>query len=122
MTERSCLEYLFRLKWPEGFRCAKCRHTAYYVITTRTYPLYECKRCGRQTTLTVGTIFEKTHTDITTWFAAIYLLVQETEVRTARIADQLDINYETAWSMVRKIRQAIANPQCVASAPRLDIG
>lgn len=113
---------MFRMKWPEGYRCFRCRHDAYYVTTTRTSPLFECRRCGCQTTLTVGTIFEKTHTGLTTWFAAIYLVGQDTNVRTAHVSEQLEINYDTAWSMVRKIRRAIANPECVASAPRFDIG
>jgi len=119
LTEESCLAYLYKMKWPEGFQCAKCRHTACYVIETRNNPLYECQLCGSQTTLIVGTIFEKTRTDIKTWFAVIYMVAQETHVTTAQIADQLDISYQTAWSMVRKVRKALANPKCVASAPRL---
>jgi transposase-like protein len=118
LTEKSCSEYLYNMKWPEGFQCSKCRHTAYYVIVTRNYPLYECRRCGNQTTLTVGTILEKTHTDITTWFAAIFLVVQDKQVSTAQIAKQLEISYQTAWSMVWKIRMALANPRCIASAPK----
>lgn len=117
LTEKSCCEYLYKMKWPDGYRCAKCRHAAYYVILTRNYPLYECRRCGNQTTLTVGTIFEKTHTDLTTWFAAIYLVVQDRQASTAQISNQLDLNYETAWTMARKIRTALANPRCIASAP-----
>ena len=119
LTEQSCNEYLFDMKWPTGFRCSKCRHTAYYVILTRKQPLYECRKCGNQTTLTVGTIFEKTHTDITIWFAAIFLAVQEPRIPTAEIANQLEINYQTAWAMVRKIRTSLANPCCIQNAPRL---
>lgn len=119
LTEKSCYEYLYRMKWPEGYRCSKCLHDAFYVIMSRGYPLYECKKCGHQTTLTVGTIFEKTRTDITIWFGAIFLVVQDINVPTASIANELDINYETAWTMVSKIRKALANPRCIASAPRL---
>ncbi|RAV19577.1 transposase [Paenibacillus contaminans] len=119
LTEQSCNEYLFRMKWPEGFQCSKCRHDDYYVITTRKHPLYECKLCGNQTTLIVGTIFEKTRTDITIWFAAIYLAVQEKSLSTAMIANELEISYQTAWAMMRKIRQALASPKCIANAPKL---
>ncbi len=119
LTEKSCYEYLFKMKWPEGFRCFKCGHDTCYAITTRSYPFYECKHCGYQTTLTAGTIFEKTRTDITLWFAAIYLAVQDGSVSTAFIANELEISYQTAWMMMRKIRQALANPKCIAHAPKL---
>ena len=119
LTEESCYEYLYKMKWPEGFRCSKCQHGDCYPITTRNHPFYECKKCGNQSSLTVGTIFEKTRTDITIWFAAIFLVVQDESVSTALIADELEISYQTAWTMVRKIRKALADPRCVSHAPKL---
>lgn len=120
LTEQSCHAYMFKMKWPEGFRCSKCRNDSCYEITTRHYPLYECKKCGCQEALTVGTIFEKTRIPITVWFAAIYCIVRNEHVSTASIARRLEINYQTAWAMARKIRKALANPHCVASAPKFE--
>ena len=119
-TEEACYRYLYKMKWPEGYRCSKCRHDACYAIKTRNYPLYECKNCEYQTTLTVGTIFEKTRTDLTLWFAAIFFLYENQNVSTASIASELDIDYRTAHAMVRKIRAALANPMCIAAAPSLE--
>lgn len=119
LTEESCFDYLYKMKWPEGYRCSRCRHDDCYTLTTRNHPFYECKNCGNQTSLTVGTIFEKTRTDITVWFAAIYIVGQDKDVTTAAIANKLEINYETAWTMVRKIRKALASPECIANAPAL---
>lgn len=59
-TEEACHDHLFRMKWPHGFKCPKCGHDQAYEIKTRRLPLYECAQCKRQTTVTVGTIFEKT--------------------------------------------------------------
>ena len=42
-TERDCLRYLIKRKWPEGFRCPRCGHNEAYVIEKRR--LYQCKRC-----------------------------------------------------------------------------
>lgn len=109
------------MKWPAGYRCSKCGNPAYYVIVTRNHPLYECRKCGNQSSLTVGTIFEKTHTDITVWFAAIYMVDQDHRISTAEIANQLEISYQTAWAMARKIRMSLANPRCIESAPRLGL-
>lgn len=110
LTEEACYEYLYKMKWPEGFRCPKCQHDACYAITTRHNPLYECKKCDHQTTLTVDTIFEKTRTDLTVWFAAIFLVAHDKRgVSATLIAKELEISYQTAWTMMQKIRKAMAD-------------
>jgi len=92
---------------------------ARYEIATRHYPIYECTKCGYQTTLTAGTILEKTRTEVTLWFAAIYMAVQDGGASTASVGNELDISCQRAWAMMRKIRGALASPACVANAPKL---
>jgi transposase-like protein len=57
-TEKACQKHLFRLRWPQGFRCPRCQHGAAYFHRTR--HLYHCKACGYQASLTAGTVFHKT--------------------------------------------------------------
>ena len=56
-SEGACRDYLSALRWPEGFRCPGCGHE-------RAWPVckvcFECARCGRQTSVTCGTIFQDT--------------------------------------------------------------
>ncbi|MDO4988448.1 MAG: transposase [Synergistes sp.] len=40
----ACREHLFKLRWPEGFRCPVCGHTEYTKHGSR--ELYICKSCG----------------------------------------------------------------------------
>ena len=47
--------HLFTMKWLKGFHCAKCGHDQYY----------ECRQCGFQATVIVGTVMEKTRVDLT---------------------------------------------------------
>src|SRR5262245_63051525 len=58
-TEAACRAYLIRLRWPDGFRCPRCGGE-------RSWPvrgvLLECSRCGCQTSVTAGTIFQDTRT------------------------------------------------------------
>ena len=61
-TEKACQEQLFRLRWPEGFKCPRCGHAEAYVHRTR--HLYQCKSCGYQASLTAGTVFHKTRTPV----------------------------------------------------------
>ncbi|XID94175.1 transposase [Paenibacillaceae bacterium WGS1546] len=63
--EEDCIPDLFRLKWPDGFRCSRCGHTCYYLINTRRLPLYECKSCRHQSSLLTGS----------TWRAAARLCI-----------------------------------------------
>jgi len=57
-TEGQCREYLYQLRWPDGFVCPKCSEL------TKAWPkgdnLYECSKCGHQTSVIAGTVFQDT--------------------------------------------------------------
>jgi transposase-like protein len=109
-SETACNDHLFQLKWASGFCCPKCKHNEYSKITTRTLPLYQCKQCSHQTTVIVGTIFEKTHTPLRKWFAVIYWEAQDKRGTSATfVARELEVSYPTAWLMLHKIRKAMAD-------------
>ena len=58
-SEDACMAYLERLRWPQGFICPSCggmTATPYRASRTRLL----CKDCGHQSTVTAGTIFDKT--------------------------------------------------------------
>jgi transposase-like protein len=60
--------------------------------------------------LTAGSIFEKTRTNLTIWFAAIFLVAHDKRgVSATLIANELEISYQTAWTMMQKIRKAMAD-------------
>ncbi len=106
-TELSCQKALEKARWPKGFVCPRCAHTRAYRRSTRR--LLECAGCGYQASLTAGTIFHKTRTPLLKWFWAIYLVSQDKGgVSALRLAKQLELGYKTAWSMLHKIRNAMA--------------
>jgi transposase-like protein len=105
-TERDCLRYLIKRKWPDGFRCPRCDHDQAYLITSR--GKYQCKRCLHQTTVTANTIFHKTRKPLRDWFWAIYLVATRTTGSSARqLQYDLGLSYPTAWSWCHKIRKAM---------------
>ena len=57
-TEEQCQQVLFKMRWPQGFRCPKCGHEHCYALQSR--KLYQCRRCRFQASLTQGTIFAST--------------------------------------------------------------
>lgn len=108
--ESACEQELFRQRWPSGWRCPVCGHSEYLTISTRRMPLYECRKCRRQTTLTAGTIFDKTRTPLRKWFVAIRALaVSKTGYSAAQLSRDINVTYATAWTMSRKIRKAMGD-------------
>jgi hypothetical protein len=52
---------------------------------------------------------EKTRTDLRKWFWAIYMIAEDKQGLSAvMLARQISITYKTAWLMLHKIRQAMA--------------
>jgi transposase-like protein len=74
-TEEACRAYLYEKRWPNGFVCPKCGHTEHFDIKSR--HKYQCKKCTHQTTVTAGTVMEKTRTPLTKWFLAMYLVAED---------------------------------------------
>jgi len=108
-TEKACQKQLFRLRWPEGFKCPRCGHGKTYFHSTR--HLYQCKSCGYQASLTAGTVFHKTRTPLTKWFWLIWLMGrQKSGISMLSMQRMLEIKtYKTVWTMGHKIRKALAD-------------
>jgi transposase-like protein len=108
-TEEACRDYLFALRWPEGFRCPGCGHR-------RAWPVrkvwFECARCGRQTSVTAGTIFQDTRKPLRLWFRAMWHVVsQKNGVSALGLQRVLGVgSYQTAWAWMHKLRRAMVRP------------
>ena len=108
-TEEQCLDYLFHLRWENGYRCPKCQHNEMWEIRSHKY---KCKKCGYQTTVIAGTLFQDTHIPMTTWFhAAWYFSAHSQDITVAMLEEELHINNrETAYQIYRKLHRALARP------------
>jgi transposase-like protein len=107
-TEEACREYLYKKRWPNGFVCPKCGQTEHFNIKSRNR--YQCKACNRQTTVTAGTIMDKTRTPLTKWFAAMYLVAEDKRGLSAMaLQRKIGVAYLTAWTMLQKIRSAMSS-------------
>src|ERR1039458_10491552 len=68
-TEEACRQYLYRLRWPDGFRCPRCGGGKCWPVRV---VLLQCVGCGHQTSVTAGTIFQDTRTSLKLWFYAMW--------------------------------------------------
>ena len=109
-SEEACLAYLERLRWPLGFVCPSCANTAAPSRASRGRLL--CKDCGHQSTVTAGTIFDKTRTPLKVWLAAAwYLTNQKQGVSALGLQRVLGLgSYQTAWAMLHRFRRAMVRP------------
>lgn len=107
-SEKQCLDYLFGLRWLNGYNCPRCYHDQYWQIGEKKY---KCRKCGYQTTVTAGTIFQDSHVPLTVWLRAIWLACHETGVTNAKVLQQqLELgSYRTAWTMLQKIRKVMGD-------------
>lgn len=108
-TEEACAEYLVKAKWPNGYRCPRCRHRHAYVTTTRRLPLYECSRCRHQTSLIADTVMHGSRTALRKWLLAIFLVsLTARGISATKLKETIQVTYKTAWLMLHKIRAAMA--------------
>lgn len=110
-TEQACLEYLAASRWPDGFLCPACGGRRAWVLERR--HLWECGECGRQTSVTAGTVMHRTRTPLRLWFWAAYLVAtHHPGISAKQLQRQLGLSrYETAWLILQKLRRAMVAPE-----------
>jgi transposase-like protein len=107
--DHACVDYLEWLRWPDGFRCARCVSRSGWRLSSGRW---ECTVCGRQTSVTAGTIFHRTRTPLPTWFQAAWLMTaQKQGVSALGLQRSLGLgSYQTAWAMLHRFRLAMVRP------------
>jgi transposase-like protein len=108
-SEQACREYLFRLRWPEGFRCPRCGAAKAWPLRS---VLWQCGGCAHQVSVTAGTIFQDTRTPLTVWFRAVWwMTAQKNGVSALGLQRVLGLgSYQTAWAWLHKLRRAMVRP------------
>lgn len=106
-TEKACEDYLFSLRFPEGFVCPTCGSTTGY----RKDREIQCPN-RHWTSLTAGTALHKTKQPILAWFWAAYFVGAHTPgISAVQFQKHLKIKrYETAFQMLHKVRSALVVP------------
>ena len=104
--EKACAQYLYQIKWPNGFVCPVCGHQHCYPI--KGYRRYQCAKCHHQTSLTANTVMHRSHLPLKKWFWAMYLVACDKRgISALALAEKIEICYETAWNVLRRIRAAM---------------
>jgi hypothetical protein len=109
--EDACAAYLANARWPEGFRCPECGHDKGWELATKAFT-FECAACGKQTSVTAGTIMHGSKLPLTAWFWAAYLMATHSNgISALQLRNQLGLgSYKSAWLLCAKLRRAMVAP------------
>ena len=106
--EAKCRDYLFALRWPQGFICPVCGAGGLAIRRN----LRRCVSCGRETSVMAGTIFQDSKLPLTVLFRAMWQVTsQKNGVSALGLQRVLGLgNYKTAWALLHKLRRAMVRP------------
>lgn len=117
LSDSEARKLLESIRWPDGPVCPHCGHTEYYVLKPRSDSksacregLYKCKHkeCRKQYTVTVNTIFHRSHIKLGTWLAVIHLMCASKKGVSAHQVHRLfGVTYKTAFFMLHRVRFAM---------------
>lgn len=106
-------EHLEAQRWPHGPICPHCGNIHPDRIKkmegkAHRAGLYNCMECREQFTVTVGTVFERSHVPLNKWLLATFLLSSSKKGMSAhQLHRMLGVTYKTAWFMAHRIREAM---------------
>ncbi len=101
-----CVEYVAKLRWPNGPVCPRCDGTEHSYLTTRR--LWKCKSCKKQFSVKLGTISEDSPIGLDKWLAAIWLIANSKNgISSHELARAIGITQKSAWFVLHRIRLAI---------------
>ncbi len=104
-------EWLEARLWPNGPICPKCGVVGQATLmngkTTRA-GLYKCRACREPFTITMGTIYERSHIPLHKWLAATQLMMSSKKGMSAlQISRLLSLTPRSAWFMCHRIRESL---------------
>jgi transposase-like protein len=101
-----CVEYVAKLRWPNGPVCPTCGGTEHSFLTTRR--LWKCKACKRQFSVKVGSIFEDSAIPLDKWLAAIWLIANaKNGISSHELGRSVGLTQKSAWFVLHRIRLAM---------------
>ena len=118
-SEDACREFLESVRWRNGFHCLACGSTHGW-RTARGQ--MRCSSCQRQWSLTSGSILDGTRKPLSEWVRAIWHATgRKSGISALNLQQELRLSsYQTAWSWLHKLRQAMVQREWLDGDLELD--
>jgi ISXO2-like transposase domain/Transposase zinc-ribbon domain len=110
--DAACANYLEKVRWKDAFVCPHCGVSGSPFRFANRPGVLRCRNCRKNTGLTVGTVMERSHTPLSLWFWAAYLVSSQTPGMSAvQFQRQIGLKrYETAFQILHKLRAGMVRP------------
>lgn len=109
--ENAAREWLEARIWANGRVCPHCGAVDESTLMkgkSHRPGLYQCNACRQPFTVTIGTLYERSHIPLHKWLAATHLMMASKKGMSAmQIHRMLGISYKTAWFMCHRIRESL---------------
>jgi len=108
-NEAAAIARLEAIVWPQGPFCPRCGGFDRITPVKGGRPgLRRCGPCKREFTVTVGTVFERSHVPLNKWFQAAHLMASSKKgISAHQLHRTLKVSYKTAWFMEHRLREAM---------------
>lgn len=105
-NNEDCLALLEQIRWAGTPQCPYCESLKSRKLKNEYR--YQCNECFTSYSVTVGTLFHKTHVDLEKWFLAIHLVLNSAKGMSVRqLAKEIGVNKNTASYIIARIRKAM---------------
>lgn len=106
--EKTCVEHLEKLRWPEGIICPLCGSVGKMYRLKRDFK-YKCSDCSQTFSVRKGTIFEESRLPLQKWFAASWLVTTNRKgISSPQLAREIGVTQKTAWFVLGRLREVAA--------------
>ena len=117
--DAACAGYLEKARWSDGFVCPHCQAAGEPFRFANRPGVLRCRKCRRDTGLTVGTVMARSHTPLSVWFWSAYLVSSQTPGMSAvQLRRQLGLSRGSTLHVVGVGNNRIGKPR---SMPRIKL-
>lgn len=101
-----CFDYLFKLKWGNGFSCSRCGHKKRWRGKTPHH--VRCKKCRYEESVCAHTVFHKIRIPVLKAFKmAFRISTSKKGISSIELSRTFGINQKSAWLFRRKVQLAM---------------
>jgi transposase-like protein len=104
--EQVCIDTVAAMRWMDGVKCGYCDAAQPYYLKTQ--KRWKCRKCRKQFSVKVNSIFEDSPISLKKWLPALWLIVNcKNGISSYEVARDLGVTQKTAWFMLQRLRLAL---------------
>jgi transposase-like protein len=106
--EQVCIDTVAALRWPNGPSCPKCGSKSNRQHWLKTQKRWQCRDCGKQFSVKVGSIFEDSPIGLDKWLTAMWLLANcKNGISSYELSRDIGVTQKSAWFILHRLREAM---------------